>query len=325
MTDDVSPERVGAYGLQLRASGRHAEVLARASRWLLPLEPSWPRWELRAAPLGEPAGSRSSGVEGPETEPSSLDGPDEPDGLDGPDSPDRPDSFVGPDRAVLYTKPAGRLEIDRAARRTTVVRHAPMTPDELVHPHLAPTACIAGHWLGRTSFHAGAFAVNGRAWGVMGARQMGKSSLLMSLHASGLPVVSDDLVVVEEGRVFSGPRCIDLRRSAADRFESGRALGRVGGRERWRVDLPDIAPELPLAGWVLLGWSDGVVVEPIEGSYRLAVLATHRALLARGTAHPAFLDLATLPMLLFSRPRDWGRAEQGFERLLEPLSEMSSR
>lgn len=294
----------GAYGLRLSASGRHAEVLALASRWLLPLEASWPRWELRAAPLeepGRPGGAARNGQ-----------------GAQG-------DSYCGPDRAVLYTKPEGRLEIDRAARSTTVVRHAPMTPDELVHPHLAPTAVIAGHWLGRAAFHAGAFAVDGRVWGVLGAREMGKSSLLMSIHGSGLPVVSDDLVVVEDGQVFSGPRCIDLRQSAADRFGSGRPLGRVGRRERWRVDLPDIAPRLPLGGWVLLGWSDGVVVEAVEGSYRLAALATHRALLARGTAHPALLDLAMLPMVLFSRPRDWGRVEVGLDRLLEGLSATANR
>ena len=104
-------------------------------------------------------------------------------------------------------------------------------------------------------------------WGLIGDREMGKSSTLMGLHVQNIPIVADDVIVVLRGETaYSGPRCLDLRRSAAERFEAGRPLGRVGRRERWRVDLPETSGEWRFAGWVLLGWAPDVVVEELDAA-----------------------------------------------------------
>lgn len=298
-TGNERAARTGAYGLALSAVGHDADILSRAAAWLLPADPSWPRWELRSAPLSTATPGTGNG-------------------LDGEEEPVR--EHLGPDRAVLRSEPAGRIEIDRVNRRTTFFRPEPMSPEGLVHPYLASTAAIASHWLGRTPFHAGAFVLDGRAWGVLGTREMGKSSLLLGLHMRGVPVVTDDVVVVDGPRVYSGPRCLDLREPAAEHFRTGQPLGKVGRRERWRVDLPEIASDFPLAGWVLLGWSDHVAIEPIEGSRRLAPLASNRALVAPGTAPRALLDMATLPVVLFGRPKGWGSLAMGLELLLRALA-----
>jgi hypothetical protein len=112
---------------------------------------------------------------------------------------------------------------------------------------------------------------------------------------------------------------LDLRKGAAERFGAGRPLGRVGRRDRWRVDLPPVPPDLPLAGWVVLGWSDEVVIEPIGATHRLAALATNRAVTARGEVPQGLLDAVALPVVLFSRPRAWERFEHGLEQLLGAL------
>jgi hypothetical protein len=224
------------------------------------------------------------------------------------------------DQAVLTTKPAGHITIDRPHSRTTL--HLPDAPSSaaIIHPYLASTGVVASHWLGRTPFHAGAFAFEGRAWGVLGGRQMGKSSLLMWLHRAGFPILSDDLLVLDGGTAYSGPRCVDLRRGAAQRFEAGEYLGIVGNRERWRVSLPPVPAEVPFGGWLLLGWAEEVSVQSPLASVRLAALATHRGLTAMGVPTEGLLDLLDFPMLLFARPRDWAQVEGAMGKLLRALS-----
>ena len=133
-----------------------------------------------------------------------------------------------------------------------------MSDQALVHPYLAPAAAVIARWLGREPFHAGAFALDGGAWGVLGEREAGKSSLLAWLSLQGRSVVCDDMLVVAGDTVFAGPRSVDLRRETAVRLGAGEELGMIGARERWRVGLPPIEPEVPLAGWVFLEWGDEV-------------------------------------------------------------------
>src|SRR6476646_3877473 len=114
-------------------------------------------------------------------------------------------------RALLDLGPDGRrVELDRA-RACATFTGPPLDEDELVHPYLGPVATIFGRWLGRETFHAGAFVARGRARALVGEREAGKSSLLAALAADGWPVLADDLVIVERGRAFAGPRALDLR------------------------------------------------------------------------------------------------------------------
>ena len=85
----------------------------------------------------------------------------------------------------------------------------------IVQPHLPAAVAAMALWRGWQAFHAGAFELNGRAWGVLGANESGKSSLLVSAAAQGLRIIADDLLVIAENRALAGPSCIDLRPDAA--------------------------------------------------------------------------------------------------------------
>ena len=278
---------VGAYGLQLHESCGSRILTEQARLRLLPADPVWPRWEVRRCDPHD----------------------DDPEGEE-----------WGPDRARLKAHPRGCIEMDRVEQRTTFRLPDTFASEAFVHPYLASTAVVAGHWLGRSTFHAGAFAVEGRAWGVLGDREMGKSSLLMSLHMLGVPIVSDDVVAFHGQRAYSGPRCLDLRRSAAERFGAGEPLGVVGQRERWRVALPAGPGDWEFAGWVLLAWSDSVAMEPLDTRQRLSALAANRGVVAPGATPPGLLDAVGLPMVRFARPRDWSQLEPGVLQLLDTLS-----
>jgi hypothetical protein len=281
---------LGAYGLAFRGSGRNTR--------LLPADPAWPEWEIRWRRQESPHGGAPSRAVRREE--------------------------WSPDHARLNAKPNGTILLDRIARTTTFVLPEPPSPEALAHPFLASTGVVAGHWLGRTPLHAGAFVLEGRVWGLLGARKMGKTSTLMGLHLAGVPVLTDDVLVVESdtATAFSGPRCIDLRKDAAERFSEGRPIGVVGTRERWRVELPSLAGQLPLSGWVLLDWSETTSVEKASASVRLSGLAAHRGLIAQGTPEDGLLDLVTLPMVVFSRVRSWGKFDEGIARLQDALADV---
>lgn len=281
--------RTAAYGLRLvDAPGTDAPLVASAGRWLLAADPSWPEWEVAYEPVAEGWASLSE--------------------------------HFDEERAVLRAHPDGRLTLDRRAGRSTLMLAQPVSPEGLVHPYLASTAAFVGHWMGRSPFHAGAFSVDGRVWGVLGDQEAGKSTTLMALHRMGVPVVSDDLLVVEGEHVWSGPRCLDLRRSTAEWFDAGRSLGRIGRRERWRVDLPDVEPALPFAGWVVLAWSQDVRIEALDAAGRLGALAANRAVRAPGVVPYRLLDLAARPAVQFGRPRDRAALTGALNRLLDELA-----
>lgn len=280
----------GAYGLRIEVLDQSVDPAL-----VVPADPTWPKWTVawEQAEAREPAST-------PLVE------------------------SWSPDRAELIAQPDGAITIDRASARTTLHLPEPPTPEALLHPLLTSTGAVANHWLGRTPFHAGAFAYEGRSWGVLGARNMGKSSLLMSLHQAGLPVLTDDLLVIDGPTAYSGPRCLDLRRSAAERFDAGRHLGVVGTRERWRVTLPSVPSQLPFGGWVLLNWDDRITVDRPTTSPRLEALIGHTGITAPGVPTFGLLDLVNVPMFRLSRPRDWARAGEALDRLLEAIAGMDS-
>ena len=87
---------------------------------------------------------------------------------------------IGTSRRIRL-RTGGWIDIDRTAGRAVFAVPEALSAEELVHPFLAPVAAVAAHWHGRESLHGGGFALGDRAWGIIGDRMGGKSSLLAAL------------------------------------------------------------------------------------------------------------------------------------------------
>ena len=228
--------------------------------------------------------------------------------------------WVRAEGALLRLASGGEVEIDRARGRALFTLPSLPTAAELVHPYLAPVAAVAARWLGRESFHAGAVSVDGEAWGVLGDKGAGKSSLLAALALAGHRLVADDVLVLDgQGGALAGPRSIDLRGQAAARLGVGRPLGLVGLRERWRLSAPPVASVTALRGFVTLAWGDGPAVASVPAAQRLTRLAAQRVLALPPADPGRLVELSALPMLELRRPRDWGAAAGAVELLLDAL------
>lgn len=235
------------------------------------------------------------------------------------DMPKHADEFVRPESAALNLKTGGRLTVQRSGGVALFAAGRPLTVDELIHPFLAPVAAIMAHWERRIAFHAGAIAVDGGVWGIVGDRGAGKSSLLAVLAAQDVPVVADDVLVLSETEAFTAPRTIDLREDSARRL-GGQWLGVAGARPRWRVVLPPLPPTLPMRGWVFLSWSERFSIAELPPSERLPSLMGSLAL-RMTVADPAMLlPLAALPAVRFARPREWAQAEESASSLVAALT-----
>ena len=236
------------------------------------------------------------------------------------ESPPPGPEHVDDDRAELRLRSGGRVLIDRRAGWARFEVPHPLRPDELVHPYLAPAAAVIGRWLGRESVHAGAFAVDDRALGVVGTREAGKSSTLAWLALEGGEVLCDDLLVVDGRSMFAGPRSIDLREDAAAHLGAGEAIGVTGARERWRLRLAPAGGRHTLAGFVFLSWGDEVTVRRLGAGERLERLVPQRGARLEPLRPDAVLDLASLPAWEINRPRSWASLPEVGRRLLELAS-----
>ena len=217
--------------------------------------------------------------------------------------------------AVFGITGGGSLNVDRHERRALFRVPGSISGAALVHPYLAPVGAVMAHWLGRESFHAGAIAVSDGAWALLGGRGTGKSTLLAWHGLNGVDVVSDDVLVIEEHRAFVGPRSVDLRADAASTLGVGESLGVVGRRERWRVSLGPVAPELPLRGWIFLTWGDRFGSERVPARELLPRLLAQRVLRIPPARPTALLDLSSLPAYELTRPRRLASLEQAAEQV----------
>lgn len=208
------------------------------------------------------------------------------------------------DARVVGTDSASRVWREPLSVELTLTRMHGAA--EVLQPFLGAAVAIASRWLGRQAFHAGAFlAASGDCLAVLGAKGAGKSTTLAMLAGAGAPVVTDDLLVLYRNVAFAGPRCIDLRRDAAGVLGVGNPLGVVGARERWRVVVPAIEPEVRLGGWILPEWGDRVEVMAVPLAQRLPLLLQHLAVVAVPPSPEDLLELAALPCWRLVRPRRW--------------------
>jgi hypothetical protein len=178
---------------------------------------------------------------------------------------------------------------------------------------------VVSRWSGRDTFHAGAFVTERGAWVVIGDKGQGKSTLLAEMAMRGRVVLSDDLVVVDDGEILCGPRCIDLRIDAAAQLARGEDLGVVGARHRARLRLDPAPISVPLCGWVALGWGDDIRTTRMEVKERIPALLNSVALRMPPLSPSRFLEYATLPFIFLRRPRDWSVADESIAAIMEQV------
>jgi hypothetical protein len=207
------------------------------------------------------------------------------------------------EQATIALRNGGSILIERAKARAVFTMPRWPSDEELVHPYSAPLAAVAAHWLGRESLHAGAFVHNGGAWGLVGDRRSGKSSTLAWLALHEGTILCDDVLVVDGPTAFAGPRAIDLRSETARYLDAGDPLGVVGARERWRLELDPVEPEVPLRGWIVLKWGTQFEISRVPPSQRLTALFGHRTLGVPPSRPEALIELASLPIWELKRPR----------------------
>jgi hypothetical protein len=227
----------------------------------------------------------------------------------------RVESFQ-PDHAEISLVDYGWVSLSRSGRAHFVLP-SQLPVDEVLHPWLVPAAATFNGWCGRHVLHGGAFAQGKRAVAVLGNKEDGKSSLLAWLaQGEDVEVLTDDLIVVQDGAVFSGPRCIDLRPGAAEPL--GRAGSRlVRGQSRLRLELPPCRPKARLDAIVVLAWGAGpdVVLRPLSATLGLAALLPHALNAGQGD----LLALIGTPVWVLERPRTWDSMGEVKERLLSLL------
>jgi hypothetical protein len=230
------------------------------------------------------------------------------------------DDQLGPERASIRLIDDGRVEIERVPGRATFTTRRPLGDDELVHPYLGLAAAVYSRWLGRESFHAGAFEARGRTWIVAGEKAAGKSTLLASLALRGRHVLADDVVVLDGVEALAGPRSIDLRADSAAALGAGEDVTAPGGRERWRLALPAAEARVPVAGWVFPAWADDAPeVVPVPPNERLVRLAGSRVLRVEPERPEVLVELAALPAWELRRSRGWDGLGDALDLLLATL------
>lgn len=235
----------------------------------------------------------------------------------------RPATSVDADRAFLPFPAAGRgVIVERAARRA-VFHGGPFAADELAHPYLSAAAAVMARWEGREVFHGGAFVgTDGTAVAVLGARNAGKSTLMAALAAAGDAVITDDLIVVDDGDVCAGPRAVDLRQApSAALTDDGRLVASVArGGDRWRLAAPAGPSSVALGAFVFLrsrapGATNRPVLISISARERLARIARARGYPELGGRPRTVLDLAALPAWTLEVPRAWAALAPAVELL----------
>lgn len=217
--------------------------------------------------------------------------------------------FMDAERAFLRVGRNQAIAIEREQRRATVLSPSDRGSAELIHPFLSVPAATFARWEERAAVHGGAFVANGFAWGVFGEKHAGKSTALAALALEGVPIVTDDLVIVDRGLMLAGPRQIDLRPGAARQFALPPGLETV--RRRLRLTPTPSEPEVPVGGWIFLKWGRPAGLRRLDRREALVRLAGQYVLApALGPSPVSLLELACYPALELRRPRSFAAIAQ---------------
>jgi hypothetical protein len=224
---------------------------------------------------------------------------------------------------LLIHRGGGCLHVTRDPPAIVAALPLPCSPAAIVHPLATMPLSFLAHWRGRATLHGGAFLLAGRAWVLSGEQEAGKSSMLATLAQWGVPIVADDLVVIDGEEICAGPACVDLRPDTATRFPAARSLGIVGGRERFRLSTPRAPARVPLGGVCVLAWSDDddACIEPLAVEECLALLHAQHYAGRIGPPDPhQTMAILGKPMWRFTRSRSWDGAEAALAQLLTVLT-----
>jgi hypothetical protein len=235
------------------------------------------------------------------------------------DDPPETGSF-GPSRCILPLLSGGHASFDRERRLARLHKPGPAERQILAHPCLSAVGLVFARWDGRVALHAGGVVVDGRAWGVLGAQEAGKSTTLAALAGAGHGVLCEDLLVLEGTNAFAGPRTVDLRPSAAAHYEDPGRLSEVRQGQRHRLVVAAVPPTVPLAGFFVLEAGDEVSVEPVAAADRLAALHPYVRLHDVGLPASGLLELIGLPMWRLRRSRTWADLPRLIDRLVATAS-----
>ena len=110
----------------------------------------------------------------------------------------------GQDRARHPLLGGHQIEIRRDPLAVDLVLARPTAPECVIAPHLTSAASTIATWMGRAAIHGGAFLHDGGAWVLLGDKGQGKSTTLGWLATSGVPIITDDLVVCDGVRCWPG-------------------------------------------------------------------------------------------------------------------------
>lgn len=224
--------------------------------------------------------------------------------------------WLGDHDALLELDGIRRLALTRSPAIATF-RGPALAADDLLHPYLGPVGITFGRWLGRETFHAGAFLAGGGAWAVVGPREAGKSSLLAALARRGIPVFCDDLVVIDGRDAFAGPRMLDLRERPSPDLVDAPDVEPARRGTRWRVRLGAVEPVVPFGGWIFLQWGDGVRLARLAATANLTRLARWRGRPELPSDPAQMLELAALPAWELRRPKGWHMVEDTIDALMQ--------
>jgi hypothetical protein len=228
--------------------------------------------------------------------------------------------FFDDDHAVIWVSDTESIRLERRPNLEVTFRTDHELSDDLVvHPFIGLPAAVATRWRQRQILHGGGVVVDGRAWAVLGTKEAGKSSTLGWLARDGYGIVSDDLLMLDGTTVFAGPRSVDLRDETAAVL-GGEYIQVFAGRIRHRLRPPPVASQLPLAGVVYLDWGEQSRVTEVPPIERLQGLIANSVFGPTVEDSTAYLTLATLPTLLFERPRGFDGFGAAIDQLLRALA-----
>lgn len=213
----------------------------------------------------------------------------------------------------------GELVVERQGPGAAYYLPVPLTSAELVHPWLAAAAVPRNLHLGRLVMHGGLTGVADRGVAVVGDRGAGKSTMMASAALAGAAVYSDDVVVVDSGRAYCGPRHVDLRPGTAEQLP-GLAVEPAREGSRDRAVLTPVPWSVALSAIVVLRWGPELSLHPIPPRERLLALQGHVACHPRADSRRDLLALVGVPLYCLTRPKTFSLLHQALAEVIQIVS-----